>query len=72
MAKLTVTQASAVNHLVGWLLAGADRYGDKPNESEARAAAELLVDHAHQSLSAGLMAEDVRRRWPRPSARRRK
>lgn len=62
---LTVTEAQAVNRLLGWFL-GLD-YGSvdwPPTIGEAREAAELLTEHARRTLGTGLTVDRVRDAWP--------
>lgn len=57
--SLTVTEASAVNHLLRYVL-GLHRPGFPAVSTEqARQAAILLADHADRTLSAGLTGRDV-------------
>jgi hypothetical protein len=62
---LTVTEAHAVNQLLAWFLAlDTGRVDWPPSNGEAREAAELLVEHAHRTLGAGLTCDRVRDAWP--------
>ncbi|WP_435582894.1 hypothetical protein [Amycolatopsis thermoflava] len=62
---LTITEANAVNALLGYALL-ISRPTGPVTEDQAREAAELLADKAHRALAAGLTAEQVRDHW-RPS-----
>ena len=55
---LTVTEATAVNTLLNWLL-GRRLEGNAPNGTEATEAACLLADHANKCLRAGIRPDDV-------------
>lgn len=61
---LTVTEASAVNTLIDYLLGNRNALGG-PDRLDAREAAQLLADHAHKTLSAGVNAVDVQQAWHR-------
>lgn len=62
---LTVTEASAVNTLLNWLLRPGRLGIMRPTSLEAEDAAALLAEHANKTLLAGIMAADVRAAWPR-------
>lgn len=63
---MTITQASAVNTLLDWVLDRKRPYADGPvTASEALAAATALADGANKTLSAGLRGKDVERLWAR-------
>jgi hypothetical protein len=61
---LTVTEASAVNTLIDYLLGNRNALGG-PDRLDARQAAELLADHANKTLSAGVTGSHVRQDWHR-------
>jgi hypothetical protein len=66
---MNVSESNDLNTLLSWL------FGDKGplrevTEDDAKAAAARLADRAYQALYAGLSADDVTKRWPRPALRR--
>jgi hypothetical protein len=56
---LTVTEAKAVNELLGWVLGR-----PKVSRGQAQLAAEILANRAHRTLRTGLNAQQIRRMWP--------
>jgi hypothetical protein len=57
---LTVTEANAVNTLLAWFVK------ENRSETDARAAATLLADHAYARIAAGLRGSDVTTSWVIP------
>lgn len=61
---LTISEANAVNDLLDYVL---DLRKDRPAvpRAEAQEAAELLAEHAHKALSAGIRPVDIAQAWQR-------
>lgn len=56
---LTVTEAAAVNDLLDFILDFVPMSGRPHIEERAQAAAELLAEHAHKTLMAGVTSRTV-------------
>ena len=73
MAKLTVTQANAVNTLLDFILGDlTSEFGrplPRPSADQARHAAEVLADDAYARLYAGHNRVSVRAGWPPDAVR---
>lgn len=74
MAITTITDCSAMNRLLRWLLPSLDRehgFGEPVTEEQARSAAIQLADASAKTLGAGIRGQLVAIHWNNRAPRRR-